>query len=194
MQGKIAGEIAPNYVKSVDHVNIDIEQAKDILKRINSPLKKKEGITPTELRNKIHAISDKNLGLIKDGALLKEAVEKIEHFMSTDLENLYIPYSKSKTLNYDWIRVIELRNILTCLYFSAMSSQLREESRGEFYRKDYTHTDNDDWLKNIIIQQKDGKPEVKFEKPPVTKISLPKGKLTYQEAIGVATASLKRER
>jgi hypothetical protein len=39
----------------------------------------------------------------------------------------------------------------------------------------------------------DGDLDVKFEKPVVTKISLPKGKLTSQEAIRVATASLKRE-
>ena len=86
-----------------------------------------------------------------------------------------------------------LRNILTCLYLSAKSSLIRVESRGEFYRRDYTHTDHDNWLKTIVMKRKNGELDIKFEKPVVTKISLPKGKLTYQEAIGVATASLKRE-
>nr|MDO8091511.1 hypothetical protein [Candidatus Sigynarchaeota archaeon] len=59
--------------------------------------------------------------------------------------------------------------------------------------RDYTHTYNDDWLKNIVMKRKNGEVEIVFEKPIITRIPLPSGKLTYQEAIGVATASLKRQ-
>ena len=193
VQGKIAGEIAPNYVKKVEHAEIKTEQVKEILERIKKPMNETTGITPNELQRKMHEISGGNLGLIRNGKQLKEAVEDLEKLLREDVEKLYISSTKSKALNYEWIRSIELRNMLICLYLSAKTSLIREESRGEFYRSDFTITNNDDWLKTIILKKKNGDCEIKFEKPVVTKISLPKGKLTYQEAIGVATASLKKE-
>ena len=193
VQGKIAGEIAPKYVKSVNQADINIEQVKEILYQLNSPFLREKGITPNELQQKMHDISGKTVGLIKNGKNLEEGVKNLELLLKDDIEKLYISSSKSKALNFEWIRSIELRNMLTCLYLSAKASSLREESRGEFYRRDFTHTDNDNWLKTIVMKKKDGDCDIKFEKPITTKITLPNGKLTYQEAIGVATASLKRD-
>ncbi len=193
VQGKIAGEVAPNYIKKVEHAEIKTKQVKEILERINKPLKLTTGITPNELQRKMHEISGKNIGLIRNEKQLKEAIKDLEKLLGDDVEKLYISSTKSKGLNYEWIRSIELRNMLTCLYLSAKTSLIREESRGEFYRSDFTITNNDEWLKTIILKKKNGDCEIKFEKPVITKISLPKGKLTYQEAIGVATASLKKE-
>ncbi len=193
IQGKIAGETVPKYVKSVENSVINIVQVKEVLNRINAPLLKEDGTTPNELQQKMHDISGKKVGLIKNGKDLEDGVRKFEVLLENDLGKLYIPSSKNKKLNFEWIRSIELRNMLTCLYISTRASLLREESRGEFYRKDCTHTDNDNWVKTIVIKKKDGKCDIRFEKPIITKISLPQGKLTYQEAIGVATASLKRD-
>jgi succinate dehydrogenase/fumarate reductase flavoprotein subunit len=193
IQGKIAGEVALKYVNKVEQANINTDQVNKILDRINKPLQRNEGITPNELTNKMYEISGKKIGLIKEGNLLKEAIEELEKILNEDIQKLYVSSTKSKVLNDEWIKAIELPNMLTCLYLSAKASLIREESRGEFYRRDFTHTDNDNWLKNIVIKRKNGDCEIKFEKPIVTKISLPRGKLTYQEAIGVATASLRRE-
>nr|MDO8080925.1 FAD-binding protein [Candidatus Freyarchaeota archaeon] len=193
VQGKVAGEFAPKYVKRVKQAWINAKQVKEILDRMNKPLQRDKGIKPNELQRKMHEISGKKMGLIKEGKLLKEAIEELKKLLNEDLEKLCVTSTKNRELNYEWIRAIELRNMLTCLYLSARASLIREESRGEFYRRDCTHTDNDNWLKNIVMKQKNGDVEIKFEKPVVTKISLPSGKLTYQEAIGVAIASLKRQ-
>lgn len=192
VQGKIAGEIAPQFAAQKDLEKIDINQVKEILNRINKPLLKNEGITPNDLQKKMHSISEKKIGLIKEEELLKEAKEDLDVLLR-ETDNLYISSTKSKALNYEWIRSIELKNMLTCLYLSTIASLTRTESRGEFYRRDCTYTDNDTWLKKIILKKKGNDVEISFEKPEVTQISLPKGKLTYQEAIGVATASLKKE-
>ena len=193
VQGKIAGEYAPKYVISVEQADINIDQVKEILNRINLPLLREDGTTPNELQRKMHEISGKRVGLIKNGKDLEEGLKKLEGLLKNDIEELFISSSKTKKLNFEWIRSIELRNMLTCLYLSTRASLLRDESRGEFYRKDYTYTDNDNWLKTIVIKKKDDYCDIKFEKPIITKISLPTGKITYQEAIGVATASLKRD-
>lgn len=193
VQAKIAGEVAASYVKKMDQAKIDGRQVKEILDRINKPLERDKGIKPNEVQNRMHEISGKNMGVIKEGGLLKKATIKLERMMKEDVDELCVTSTKNKELNYEWICSIELRNMLTCLYLSAQASLIRKESRGEFYRRDYTHTDNDNWLKTIIMRQKNGKCEIRYEEPVVTKIPLPKGKLTYQEAIGVATASLTRK-
>jgi succinate dehydrogenase/fumarate reductase flavoprotein subunit len=192
VQGKIAGEIVPRYARKVDYAEIDINQVKEILARINKPLLQDQGITPNKLQKKMHDISEGKLGLIKEKKSLKEVINDIEE-LQNDIENLYVPSTKNKVLNYEWIRSIELRNMLTCLYLSAKASLTREESRGEFYRRDCTYTDNDNWLKKIVLKKKNDGIDITFEKPVTTNIGLPKGKLTYLEAIGLATASLKKD-
>jgi succinate dehydrogenase/fumarate reductase flavoprotein subunit len=192
VQGKIAGGIAPEYVKTTKLAEINVEQVKRILDRLQAPLIRQNGINPNDLQNKLHEISGNKVSLIKDGNELKEGLKMLKNLLTDDLEKLYVSSSKNKKLNFEWIRSIELRNMATCLYLSAKASLLREESRGEFYRSDHTHTDNDKWLKNIVFKKKNGDLDIRFEVPVVTKLSLPSGKLTYQEAIGVATASLKR--
>lgn len=193
VQGKISGEIAPNYVKNVEHAQINMKQVEEILEKINKPLIRSEGISPNDLQKKMHEVSGKALGLIKHNSLLEEAVKNLNLLLEDDIERLCVTSTKSRQLNYEWLRSIELRNMLTCLFLSASASLIRKESRGEFYHKDYSFTDHDNWLKIIVMKCIDGDLDVKFEKPIVTKISLPKGKLTSQEAIRVATASLKRE-
>ncbi|MFX0073329.1 MAG: FAD-binding protein, partial [Candidatus Hermodarchaeota archaeon] len=143
VQGKIAGEIAPKYVKNIEQVEINDNQVKEILNRIHKPINKQKGISVNELQQKMHDISGKKVGLIKNDTDLRKGLQELEDLLNDDMENLYISSSKSKILNFEWIRTIELRNMLTCLYLSTRASLLREESRGEFYRREYTHTDND---------------------------------------------------
>jgi len=193
VQGKIAGEITPKFVKSVELPDINSKQVKNIMERIHKPLIRKDGITPNELQQKVHAISGEKVGLIKDENSLKEAVNELENMLYKDVNNLCVTATKSKKLNYEWIRSLELQNMITCLYATAKASLIRKESRGEFYRRDYTNTDNDNWLKTIVLKKKNEDVEISFDEPIITKIDLPKGKLTYQEAIGVTTASLKKD-
>ncbi|MHA1606393.1 MAG: FAD-binding protein [Candidatus Freyarchaeota archaeon] len=192
-QGKLAGEVASEYVEKVDYADVDAGQVEAILKRVFKPLERGGGVTPNELQGRMHTVSGGKLGVIKDGAALREAVSELERMLKRDVEELYVSSTKTRVLNYEWARSLELRNMLTCLYLSARSSLIREESRGEFYRRDCPYTDNDNWLKNIVVRMRDGECEVWFEKPVVTRVPLPSGRLTYQEAIGVATASLKRD-
>lgn len=46
------------------------------------------------------------------------------------------------------------------------SALFRKESRGYQYREDYPYTDNRNWLKWVMIKQKDGQPKVWAEDVP----------------------------
>ncbi len=195
VQGKIAGEVAPSYVKTVDFANINEKAVERIVNKINKPLLREEGLNPIEIQRKMHLISDKKIGLIKNKNLLEEAISELDNLLTKQVDKLCAAPLKTKILNFNWMRSLELENMLTCLYLSAKSSIIREESRGEFYRSDFEYTNNDNWLKTIIIVKENDGIKIRFEKPVVTKIPLPKGgKLTYQEAIGVSTAFLKKDK
>ncbi|MHA1297756.1 MAG: hypothetical protein ACTSPH_14275, partial [Promethearchaeota archaeon] len=127
-------------------------------------------------------ISDKKIGLIKNKNLLEEAISELDNLLTKQVDKLCAAPLKTKILNFNWMRSLELENMLTCLYLSARSSIIREESRGEFYRSDFEYTDNDNWLKTIIIVKENDGIKIRFEKPVVTKIPLPKGgKLTFEK-------------
>ena len=82
--------------------------------------------------------------------------------------------AKGKVYNREWVAALENRAMLKVLEIIARASLMRKESRGAMYRRDYTYTDNKDWLKNIIIKDKDGQVSL-TAKPVITaRIRLPK--------------------
>jgi len=192
VQGKIAGEAASECVSKVSHVSADEQQVQSVLECITRPIARTQGIRVAELTRRMHDVSGKKLWVIKDGNGLKSALEELKQVQS-ELEETAILGTKSRRLNDEWIRCLELRNLLTCLELSAKAGHARKESRGEFFRRDFTDTDNDEWLKTVEIAKQDGEDAVSFEPPVVTSITPPIGRLTFQEAIGVATASLTRK-
>ena len=189
VQGKIAGEMVPDYVEKSGLHPLDQAQVEEIAARMARPMNRNDGASVNELTERVRRISGEKLWVIKDGSKLKSAIQELEQ-IKTDLDNAAVVASKSKSLNYEWVRTLELRNMVTCLELSARASLIREESRGEFYRRDFTDTDNDTWVKTIEMARKGDGVEISFEKPAVTSITPPTGRLTFQEAIGVSTASL----
>jgi hypothetical protein len=60
------------------------------------------------------------------------------------------------------------------------------------YRSDFPHTDNDNWCVNTVFSNKDGEPMLSMEDPVITRVQPPKGKMSFNQAVESATASLKR--
>ncbi|NIN53586.1 MAG: succinate dehydrogenase/fumarate reductase flavoprotein subunit, partial [Nitrososphaeria archaeon] len=68
--------------------------------------------------------------------------------------------------NFEWIEALELWNMLTVAEMTARSALLREESRGAHFRRDFPNTDNQKWLKNIMVRLEDK--EMKLIPTPVS--------------------------
>ncbi|MCD6569936.1 MAG: FAD-binding protein [Deltaproteobacteria bacterium] len=192
VQGLIAGKISPEFIKRVDQEEITPGDVKKIVERIEGPFKREKGMKVEELRRYIHDISGKRLGVIRDGKGIKEAIDMLKEAVE-EVPKLYVSDKRSRKLNREWIGCLEMENMLTCLYATAIASSVRKEGRGAFYRSDFVLTNHDNFLKNTIVRVKQGKFEVGFEPIVTTTLPLPKGKMTFEEAVGVATASLVRE-
>ena len=101
-----------------------------------------------ELRRQLKEVMWYKARITRHGRDLEGALEKIEGF-------------KSRTgrlqLNHfgEVISALELRNILVSAEMVCRAALLRTESRGGHYRSDYPEEDNNQWLKNIVINRQD---------------------------------------
>jgi succinate dehydrogenase/fumarate reductase flavoprotein subunit len=191
-QGRIAGEVCPEYVKGVGHAEPDKAQLEAIVERINAPLLLEEGVAPIEIMERMHGVSDEYLRVIREGEGLENAYDELTWLRRDEAARLHVSASRSRRLNYEWQLCLELQNMLLCLEMSTLASLKREESRGGFYRRDFPYTDNDRWCVNTVISNRDGEPSLRLEEPLVTSVSLPTGKMTFEEAVASGTASLRR--
>jgi succinate dehydrogenase/fumarate reductase flavoprotein subunit len=191
-QGRIAGEVCPGYMKEVGHIGPDLNQLEEIRERIVKPLESKEGVSPFDLLHRMHAITEEHLKVIKNGPGLKKAHQELSRMRREEAPRLYVSASKTKTLNYEWELCLELKNMLLCLEMYSQGCLAREESRGVHYRSDFPQTDNDDWCVNTVFSNKDGEPMLSMQDPVITKVQPPKGKMSFNQAVESATASLKR--
>ena len=60
------------------------------------------------------------------------------------------------TDGFEWEGALELPNMLLSAEVMLKCSLERKESRGAFFRADYPNTDDDNWLRNIMVRQVDG--------------------------------------
>jgi len=191
-QGRIAGEVCPEFVREVNHIEPEGEQLEAIHERITAPLERDGDVAPGELLRRMHGVTEEFLRVIRDGEGLENAYRELSRMRREEAARLYASAAKTRVLNHEWELCLELENMLLCLEMSALASLEREESRGGFYRRDFPHTDNDRWCVNTVISNSDGEPALRLEEPVVTTMPLPQGKMTFEEAVASGTASLKR--
>jgi hypothetical protein len=91
--------------------------------------------------------------------------------------------SKTRVYNLEWLEFLTLRNLVDVLEMSAVSARVRTESRGVHYRDDYSYTDNDNWLKCIVVVKSGQSIDYHFDEVVVTRTKLPAGRAQYQDYI-----------
>ena len=81
---------------------------------------------------------------------------------------LYALYGRN-----EWVMALENESMVLVLELIARASLMREESRGAMYRRDYPETDNGEWLKNIIVNQADGRAVLRTQPVVTNEVPLP---------------------
>ncbi|MFX0199523.1 MAG: FAD-binding protein [Candidatus Hodarchaeota archaeon] len=183
VEGTLAGRFAAAYAKETRAAPIESKQLDSLYTKLLQPLKREEGIKPTNLKQKMHRIAFEYLWVIRTGEDLKTAIKYLEKLRQKELSTLYTTV-KTRTYNLEWIEALEMENMLQVLELSARTACMRTESRGVHYRLDYPKVNNDSWLKEIIVKQVNGDiPH--FTKHPVvvTDLMLPTGILSFEHAI-----------
>jgi len=155
--GKIAGKNAAIRASNV-------RVAEEAKKEVSGEVSKLKNILNQTGDEKLEKIQQKfretmwyKVGIIRDRENLREALEMLNILQ----EN--VSYIKVENF-FEYVRLLELKNMITLGLLISKAALHREESRGSHYRLDYPDEDKNR-IKNIIISRKNGKPTISIEEP-----------------------------
>lgn len=115
---------------------------------------------PLVLKRKLQKIMWEKAGISREESTLREALSEINAIRQ---ESEDIRISSVKAYNREVIHAIELKHMLLCAELIIISSLTRRETRGAHLRLDYPERNDVDWRCNVIVKNKDGKPEIRTE-------------------------------
>lgn len=170
--GKIAGENAAELSKSTHQFQSPEKGELDkAYEEAYAPLSKKHGSNAIELRKRLQKLMWTNVGIFRTGDGLMKAVDEIVK-MRIEAQGIS-SQNASTSYNKEWIESLELPDMLLTSEMIARSALLREESRGAHYRKDFSKTDNKNWLANIYIAREGKSMKLWTEPVVITKLKPP---------------------
>ena len=160
--GHRAGQNAAGYAKGATHSAVTQEEVDALKQRILGPLERKHGFTPEHILMRIHqTILPYEVRQIMHEDRLNAALTMFEFF-----KNHFLPKSFAKD-SHDLRNYHEVRSMITGGEIMLRTAILRRESRGWFFREDYPHRDDKNWLKWIVVKQgEDGEMQLETEEIP----------------------------
>jgi succinate dehydrogenase/fumarate reductase flavoprotein subunit len=149
-QGARAGEAAAAFARREGGARPPSAEALAAAEeRIEVPLRREPAVVAFELRRELQEVADSRISVLRTGAGLAEAVERVEGLRRDALPCVgsRVP---DRRFNPEWLECLQVENMCTTLLAIAQGALLREESRGAHYRRDFPETDNDRWLRNTV--------------------------------------------
>jgi succinate dehydrogenase / fumarate reductase flavoprotein subunit len=120
------------------------------------------------LRKEMKSTLTKNVGVFREEAALKKAVE-ITAELRERYENVRLD-NKGRSFNYDLVDALELGGMLEMAQATAIGALLRQECRGSHWRVDHPGRDDGKWLRHsLTFFEPDGPPRIEFEDVIITK-------------------------
>jgi succinate dehydrogenase / fumarate reductase flavoprotein subunit len=161
--GYTAGESAGRYAAGSNSRRIDPDALREKRAAFIKPAGKKSGHDPDDLVREIQKILfPVDVLIIMKEAKLRNALEKILKIKEEKLPNMAA--TDTRTL----IKARETETMVLSAEMTLRASLMRKETRENiFYREDYPKTDNENWLKWIIVEKgQDGDMEFSTEDVP----------------------------
>lgn len=128
-------------IEMQDASDSDIERAMVRLNRLNTS---KGGERTADLRKEMQSIMQNYFGVFRRGDYMQKGVEMLQalrpRIESVSLED------KSNAFNTARIEALELQNLFEVAEATAISAEVRTESRGAHAREDYQERDDENWL------------------------------------------------
>jgi fumarate reductase (CoM/CoB) subunit A len=143
--GKIAGESAAEFIRARESSPLDSKIKEQIEKEYAELVAEQAGSVSAD-----QAIADLNWVMWKNASVVRTAkgLESAISYISSAPRPIATPGDVQKVLDY--------RNMLTVGKMVVKSALMRSESRGTHYRSDCAAVNDPEWLKQILIAQKDG--------------------------------------
>lgn len=152
--GIICGREVAGRVRMVERVGVDDAQVERIFRDTLLPLQRQDGVRVHEVKPLLQDVMTRETGYGRTDEGLRTALREIERHKEETIPQLYVA-SKSKGFNFEWIKLLEFKNLLIISECIIRNALLRTESRGLHDRWDYMSPGRD-WFKNIHLRLVDG--------------------------------------
>ena len=151
--GRRAGIRAGQRAKEMDEFPpISSPQIDTAMKRISTLFDpKKNSVRPVEIRKEINRGMETWLGLRRDDAGLRKAIEAFREIQENDLPRMQV--QNEKIFNYELQEAMEVGFMAQTAEMVAQAALLRTESRGHHLRSDYPN-DDPSWLKHTVVEKR----------------------------------------
>lgn len=144
--GARVGDAVALWAQSAKHVGFPREQIEHAEAGASQFLQRRGGENPFALREELGKLMWERVGIIREGANLRAAIEGIETLTKRSQE---AAVRGGRAFNLTWQQALDMQNLLLVSELIARSALRREESRGAHFREDFPATDHSHWLKNI---------------------------------------------
>ncbi len=147
--GRAAGiyieESMKQGVELKDASNDDIDKALERLNKLNAS---SEGEQVSVLKDRMQQNMQNNFGVFRTKDLMEKGIEDLSKVRG-EVENMHLK-DKSATFNTARIEALEMQNLFEVAEATAITANIRKESRGAHSRDDYPDRDDENWLKHSI--------------------------------------------
>ena len=144
--GQICGENATEFAKNRDLPELDEAFILSERDRILAPLKRTDGIPPSQFEYKVRRLVNDYLQPPKVTKKMDIGLARLEA-MNDDIQYLYARDA------HELLRANEAQHVLDCAQMAAVASMYRTESRWGLYHNyvDFPATDNDNWFCHVQL-------------------------------------------
>jgi len=155
--GKRAGRHAADLAAGLSFSELDQDAIDTECKRLLEFFDAKRlGQRPAELKERLKQTMSENVGVVRNDTGLRKALDDIEKISAEELPTMSLA-NKERLANYDWIQALEVISMIRLGEVIAKSALERTESRGSHYREDFVDMNDENWLKNLSVQWREGK-------------------------------------
>jgi succinate dehydrogenase / fumarate reductase, flavoprotein subunit len=161
--GRWAAESAASYVKTKVHPEIKAAEVAELKRAAMTPLNRK-GIDPEKVLHELQKTFFPNI-ILKIESDLQKTLQKVEV-----LRDELLPQMGASDLHH-LVKLVGMRSMVLIAELILRASLMRTESRASHFREDYPGRDDKNWLKWIVVNQKNGKLDFHFEHLPLEKYS-----------------------
>jgi succinate dehydrogenase/fumarate reductase flavoprotein subunit len=164
--GEIAAEAATAYGQGLPTAAHDPRQVDALQDRLAEIEGRQGDVHIEEFEYKVRRLINDYVAPPKNAYKLDQALTWMERFRKELASKVRVGGV------YDLFKTLEVENILGCATLSATASEARKESRWGFVhrRSDYPETDDERWLKHVVLQRGAADEDVQVSFKPVERM------------------------
>ena len=137
-----------------------------------------QDISPIQVKKRIREIVANNMMYEKNETGLKDAMEQFAKVEDELAPNMRLR-SGSTRFNYDLVDALDVQDMLEVCQITAHACLTRQESRGPHFREEFPFTDNDNWLKRIVVRKEQDQVKTRFDTVQQKYLRPKRGKIDY---------------